>query len=115
MQTFADMSAELLTEAAAFFKKLSETNPAVRAQMKENIATFIQVAELIKKSPLGRVENMTHAEMAARLLREASLFFKSVGEQNPPLKEQMDQNAEIYSTVAAIVEKTPQRLLEENN
>ena len=112
METYADMTAELLKEAAGFFEKLAETNEAIKPQMTENIATFLQMAELIKTSPEGRVEHLSHAEMAARLLKEAAMFFRSIGEQNPPLKEQMDQNAEIYESVANVVEQTPLRNLE---
>ena len=31
----------------------------------------------------------TNAQLAAKLLRDASGFFRNVGEQNPPLQQQM--------------------------
>jgi hypothetical protein len=49
----------------------------------------------------------TNAQLAAKLLRDASGFFRQVGEQNPPVAEQMNQNAEAYEQVAAMVENDP--------
>ncbi len=55
----------------------------------------------------------THAELAARLLRDASAFFKTIGEQNPPLAEQMQENARVFEQVAALVETNPNGQLAE--
>ena len=49
----------------------------------------------------------THATLAARLLRDAAQFFKTVGEQNEPLKEQMAENANVFEQVADLVEQDP--------
>lgn len=49
----------------------------------------------------------THAELAAKLLRDAANFFRNVGEQNEPLKAQMDDNADVYDQVATLVESDP--------
>ena len=49
----------------------------------------------------------TNAELAAKLLRDASGFFRNVGEQNPPIAEQMNDNAQVYEQVAAMVESDP--------
>lgn len=49
----------------------------------------------------------TNAELAARLLRDAALFFRTVGEQNPPLLDQMTQNADTFEEVASLVETDP--------
>jgi hypothetical protein len=49
----------------------------------------------------------THAQLAARLLRDAATFFRTVAEQNPPLKDQMNENAEVFDGVANLVEKDP--------
>jgi hypothetical protein len=49
----------------------------------------------------------TNAEIAARLLRDAAGFFRSVGEQNPPLKEHMDHNAQAFEVMADRVESDP--------
>ena len=48
-----------------------------------------------------------NAELAAKLLRAASNFFRAVGEQNPELKEQMTTNAEACELIADRVEVDP--------
>jgi hypothetical protein len=49
----------------------------------------------------------THAQLAARLLRDAASFFRTIGEQNPPLAEQMKDNATVFEQVAQLVESDP--------
>lgn len=49
----------------------------------------------------------TNAQLAAKLLRDASSFFRNVGEQNAPIAQQMNENAQIYEQVAAMVETDP--------
>ncbi len=49
----------------------------------------------------------TNAELAAKLLREAGDFFRTVAEQNPPIAEQMKDNAQVYDQVAGLVETDP--------
>ncbi len=49
----------------------------------------------------------THAELAARLLRDAAQFFRSIGEQNQQLTEQMAENANVFEQVATLVESDP--------
>lgn len=49
----------------------------------------------------------THAELAARLLRDAARFFRTLGEQNAPLREQMAENAAVFDQVAGLVESDP--------
>ncbi len=55
----------------------------------------------------------SHAELAAKLLRDASAFFKTIAEQNPPLKEQMDENSDVFEQVADLVEQNPTGQIEE--
>lgn len=55
----------------------------------------------------------THAELAARLLRDAAQFFRTIGEQNEPLRDQMQENASVFEQVADLVEKDPGGLLAE--
>jgi hypothetical protein len=55
----------------------------------------------------------SHAELAAKLLRDAATFFKTIAEQNPPLKEQMDENADVFQQVADLVETNPTGVIEE--
>jgi len=54
----------------------------------------------------------TYAHLAAKLLRDAATFFKNVGAQNQPLKEQMDDNASVYEQVADLVENDPLGVLD---
>jgi hypothetical protein len=54
----------------------------------------------------------TYAHLAAKLLRDAATFFRNVGAQNQPLKEQMDDNASVYEQVADLVEKDPMGVLD---
>jgi len=49
----------------------------------------------------------TNAEIAAKLLRDAATFFRHVGNQNDPIKDQMHSNADAYETVAELVETEP--------
>jgi hypothetical protein len=55
----------------------------------------------------------SHAELAAKLLRDAAAFFKTISEQNPPLKEQMDENADVFEQVADLVETDPTGQIDE--
>ncbi len=56
----------------------------------------------------------SHSELAAKLLRDAAAFFKTIAEQNPPLKDQMDENADVFEQVADLVETDPNGQIEEN-
>ncbi|HPF07848.1 MAG TPA: hypothetical protein P5120_14215 [Spirochaetota bacterium] len=49
----------------------------------------------------------THIDLAVKLLRDAAIFFRNVGEQNPELKEKMKDNADVYEQVADLVEFDP--------
>ncbi|ACJ00095.1 hypothetical protein [Rhodospirillum centenum] len=49
----------------------------------------------------------TNAEIAARLLRDAAEFFRHVGDQNAPIRPQMDHNARAFEAVADLVETDP--------
>lgn len=55
----------------------------------------------------------SHAQLAAKLLRDASVFFRTIGDQNPPLKPQMDENAVVFEQVAQLVEQDPNGVIEE--
>ncbi len=49
----------------------------------------------------------THAQLAAQLLRDAALLMKTLGEQNPALAAQMQENASVFHQVADLVENDP--------
>lgn len=55
----------------------------------------------------------SHAQLAAKLLRDAATFFKTIAEQNPPLKEQMTENASVFDQVADLVEADPSGYIED--
>ncbi len=56
---------------------------------------------------------LTHAKLSAKLLRDAAAFFRTIGEQNPPLQIQMDENANIFEQVADLVEQDPSGVIDE--
>ncbi|HPQ50305.1 MAG: hypothetical protein KDJ26_03730 [Alphaproteobacteria bacterium] len=49
----------------------------------------------------------THSQLAAQLLRDAATFFRTIAEQNEPLKPQMTENAAVFDEVATLVEADP--------
>lgn len=54
----------------------------------------------------------THSDLAAKLLRDAAIFFRHIAEQNPELKADMIDNAEVYEQVAELVRTDPTGELE---
>ncbi len=56
---------------------------------------------------------ISHAQLAAKLLKDAAVFFRTIGEQNPPLKIQMDENANVFEQVAELVEQNPTGVIDE--
>jgi hypothetical protein len=54
----------------------------------------------------------THAELAAKLLREAATMFRSLGAPDPELGERLDEFAFVYEQVADLVEQDPTGMLE---
>ena len=53
----------------------------------------------------------THAELATKLLVDASDFFVTLGEQNPPLKDQMDENSTVFKQMGALLAQEPEGAL----
>ncbi len=49
----------------------------------------------------------THSELAAKLLVDAAGFFRTLAEQNEPLKEQMSENANVFEQMAALLSQNP--------
>jgi hypothetical protein len=56
----------------------------------------------------------TYADLGARLLRDAAAFFRTVGEQNEVLKEQMGENAKVFEQIADLLEKDPTGVVEDD-
>lgn len=57
---------------------------------------------------------LTHAQLSAKLLRDAAAFFRTIGQQNPPLKIQMDENANVFEQVADLTERDPTGVISED-
>lgn len=55
MPSHAQLAAQLLRDAATFFRALSEQNEALKDQMTENADVFEQVAALVEKDPNGQL------------------------------------------------------------
>ena len=55
----------------------------------------------------------TNAQLAARLLRDAAQFFRTVAAQNETLNDAMNENAKIFDEVAILVETDPTGVVEE--
>jgi len=107
MPTHAEIAGKLLSDAANFFMTLSEQNPDIQKEMTENATVFQQMAQLISQDPEGQIDDKSHGELAGRLLVDASTFFKTLAEQNEPIKEQMEENARIFDQVSALVTQNP--------
>lgn len=112
MPTHAELSVRLLTDAADFFIALGENNEPLKPQMEENATVFGQMAALLEQDPRGELNGTAYAELAGKLLQDASGFFKSLAEQNEPLKEQMEENANVYEQIGALVMQDPMGILD---
>ncbi len=49
----------------------------------------------------------THTELATSLLVDAAAFFRTLAEQNEPLREQMTENANVFEQMAELLLKSP--------
>lgn len=49
----------------------------------------------------------THAELASKLLIDAAGFFRTLGEQNESLKGQMNENADVFEQMGALLSQEP--------
>lgn len=112
MPTHAELSVRLLNDAADFFIALSDNNEPLKPQMEENATVFGQMATLMEKDPQGQLNGTPYSELAGKLLQDASGFFKSLAEQNEPLKDQMLENANVYKQLGELVLKDPMGILD---
>lgn len=53
MPTHIQLAAQLLRDAATFFRTIGEQNPSLSAEMGENASVFDEVALLVEKDPHG--------------------------------------------------------------
>lgn len=105
--TYAETSAKLLNDAAGFFRMLAEENETVREQMNQNADIFEGAAVLVLNAPEGETNGNAHKDIASNLLNDAARFFRSIAPDNPPIEEQMIENANIYDHIAERVRNAP--------
>ncbi|WEJ31697.1 hypothetical protein [Devosia sp. SD17-2] len=101
------MAAKLLRDAAGFFSTIGSQNADLKQQMDENSRVFERMAVLVERDPMEVLQTVRTSELAAKLLRDAATFFSAIGEQNPPLKIQMEENGIIFRQVADLVLHDP--------
>lgn len=112
MPTHSELAGKLLIDAAAFFRTLAEQNANLTEQMTENATVFEQMATLITQDPEGELEGTAHAELTGRLLKDAAGFFRTLAEQNEPIREQMHENANVYDQIGDLVAEDPMGILD---
>ena len=112
MPTHAELASKLLIDAAEFFLTLGEQNEPLKDQMDENANVFQQMASLLAQEPKGKLNDTPCSELAGKLLKDASAFFTTLAEQNEPIKDQMLENARVYSQIGDLVTKDPLGILE---
>lgn len=112
MPTHVELSVRLLNDAADFFIALSDNNEPLKPQMEENATVFGQMATLLEKDPQGQLNGSPYCELAGKLLKDAAGFFRSLAEQNEPLKEQMLENANVYDQIGGLVMEDPLGILD---
>ena len=112
MPTHSELTGKLLIDAAAFFRTLGSQNDALTDQMTENATVFEQMGDLIVNDPEGDLEGTSHAELAGRLLKDAAGFFRTLAEQNEPIKDQMNENANVYDQIGDLVAEDPLGILD---
>lgn len=107
MPTHAELAGKLLSDAAGFFRTLADQNADIKKEMTENADVFEQMAMLVAQDPQGEINGKTHHELAGRLLQDAATFFRTLAEQNEPLKEQMTENAAVFDQLGDLVMRDP--------
>ncbi len=112
MPTHAELGAKLLVDAAGFFENLAQQNPPLQDQMTENATVFKQMATMLSQDPQGMLDDSSHAELAARLLRDTATFFRTLAEKNEAISDQMEENANVYAQIADLLEDNPLGVLE---
>lgn len=112
MPSHAELAGKLLSDAAGFFHTLAEQNEPIKEQMTENASVFEQMSGLIAQDPNGEVNGTSYAELTGKLLKDAADFFRTLAEQNDPLKEQMEENANVFDQIADLVMQDPNGILD---
>ncbi len=63
--------------------------------------------EPAQAEPGGTPSGKEHATLAVKLLRDAAEFFRKLADQNPPIREQMVENAGVFEQTATLLESDP--------
>ncbi len=58
MPSNAELAAELLRNAATFFRDVGTQNPQLKDQMSESAQTFETIADLVESDPTGEMPNI---------------------------------------------------------
>lgn len=112
MPTHAELTARLLQDTATFFDNLGSENTVMQAQMKTNAQVFRQMADVLTAEPDGTVEGTSFGVLAGKLLQDAAVFFRALAEENEHVREQMQQNAEIFEQLGKLVADNPLGILD---
>lgn len=112
MPTHAELAGKLMIDAAGFFKTLAEQNPDIQKEMTENAGVFEQMAALVTNEPQGVINDTPHNVLAGKLLKDAATFFRTLAEQNEPIKEQMMENASVFDQIGDLVTQDPSGVMD---
>lgn len=112
MPTHAELASRLLSDAAGFFRTLGSQNTDLKPQMEENAGVFEQMANLIIDDPTGEINGTSYGDLCGRLLQDAAGFFQTLAEQNEPIREQMEENANVFQQIGQLVSQDPNGVLE---
>ncbi|MCL4678391.1 MAG: hypothetical protein KJ017_07355 [Alphaproteobacteria bacterium] len=107
MPTHAELASKLLKDASTFFRTLASQNRNIEKQMSENATVFDKISNLVVQDPYGKLDDTPHAVLAGRLLKDAAGFFRKLGEQNKPIQDQMNENANVYDQMGDLVMQNP--------
>ncbi|MCD8562895.1 MAG: hypothetical protein LRY54_02325 [Alphaproteobacteria bacterium] len=87
-------------------------NDQLRTQMLENADVFDQMAGLLTQDPAGEMNGTAYGELAGKLLNDAANFFRSLAEGNEPIRDQMNENADVYLQISEMVSRDPHGILD---
>ncbi|MCK6418296.1 MAG: hypothetical protein L6Q57_05075, partial [Alphaproteobacteria bacterium] len=87
-------------------------NAAMKSQMQNNAQVFRQMADVLAAQPEGSVEGSSFGQLAGRLLQDAATFFRALAEENEHVREQMQQNADIFEQLGKLVSVNPLGVLD---
>jgi len=102
-----------MREAALFLKALAEQDENTEDRLVENAKIFEQVSQLLEDDPHQVLNETKVTDVAHRLLIDGGIFFKSIGEHNEEIKEQMEMNAGVYERLAELVKNDPDGIIED--